>query len=440
MRLIVRDANMKLNLKTTLERFAPMIPILMMLGACGAASLILSSCGDNKTSFHGNPKHQPLTFEGVRVIRVRLTTRPISKATLSTTSSYDILVDGKPVAHHGQRLPKTSCRRKNGQWIIGDMKVKGKTLTIAPTSGDSRLVGLGDRLYRGKLVLLGADDDSFYAHNNVNFESYIAGVVSKELYPHFHPEAYRAQAVAARTYAMYEMLTRGTKKSFDIWATQKSQVYKGMLGETDKAWDAVRKTHGWVLTYGAEGDEQIFLSQYSACNGGYVNGASVIRNGADVNWPPLKGGQFDGTGKKCSRYSWNPVRLRKTDIYNALAKNYSRIRRLGNMKTLRVKSETDFGRVVFVEVVNSAGNSVKLRAEDVRLCMLRSGNAAAKKLYSMNCKIRDIGDAMEFYDGTGFGHGVGMSQWGAEERALSGQTAEEILEFYYPGAKILRAY
>ena len=58
----------------------------------------------------------------------------------------------------------------------------------------------------------------------------------------------------------------------------------------------------------------------------------------------------------------------------------------------------------------------------------------------MNCKVRDLGDRFEFYDGKGFGHGVGLSQWGAQARAKKGQPAEAILEFYYPGAKIYRAY
>ena len=72
--------------------------------------------------------------------------------------------------------------------------------------------------------------------------------------------------------------------------------------------------------------------------------------------------------------------------------------------------------------------------------MSGSGPPEAKKLYSMNCRIRDVGDAIEFYDGKGFGHGVGMSQWGAEEKAQRGLRAEEILQFYYPGAVIFRAY
>ncbi|MCK5113674.1 MAG: SpoIID/LytB domain-containing protein [Phycisphaerae bacterium] len=436
---IVRDANMKINWRATVNRYAPLIPILMMLVACGAASLILSSCGDNKTNLR-NEKHQPLCFQGVPTIRVRLTSSSVSKAVISTSSPYKIFVDGNKVGSNDQKMPKTTVRRKNGLWILGDDKIPGKTLTIEPTDKNNGLVGFDKRLYRGKLVLIPAKDNNFYVHNNVNFESYVAGVVPKELYAYFHPETYRAQAVAARTYALYEMVTRGKKSSFDVWATQISQVYQGMLYETDKAWDAVRKTHGWVLAYGPEGEERIFLSQFSASNGGYVNGAYVIRDGVDVEWPPLQGGQHDGMGKDSPRYSWHPVRLRKTDIYNALAKQYSSIRKLGNMKTLRVQSKTDYGRPIFFDVVNRDGKSVKVRAENLRLCMLRSKVEAAKKLYSMNCQIRDIGDAIEFYAGTGYGHGVGMSQWGAEDRAKSGQSAEKILEFYYPGAKILRAY
>ena len=74
--------------------------------------------------------------------------------------------------------------------------------------------------------------------------------------------------------------------------------------------------------------------------------------------------------------------------------------------------------------------------------MLRSRRhmPAAGRLYSMNCKMRDLGDAIEFHDGRGFGHGVGLSQWGAEDKARRGWTAEKILEFYYPGAGIFRAY
>ena len=82
-------------------------------------------------------------------------------------------------------------------------------------------------------------------------ESYLASVVAKELYPNFHPEAYRAQTVAARTYALYEIATRGQRSSFDVWDSQRSQVYEGMLAETNRSWSAVRLAQLTRLASGA---------------------------------------------------------------------------------------------------------------------------------------------------------------------------------------------
>jgi SpoIID/LytB domain protein len=64
----------------------------------------------------------------------------------------------------------------------------------------------------------------------------------------------------------------------------------------------------------------------------------------------------------------------------------------------------------------------------------------ANKLYSMNCRILDEGSAVRFADGRGWGHGVGLCQWGAQGKALQGHTAEEILSFYYRGARVYQAY
>ncbi len=370
------------------------------------------------------------------MVRVRLTARPVKQAELYTTGGYRIIVDGREVREEQGRMPKTLCQRKNGNWLLGSQTLPGSKLSLITHAG---YVGYGKLLYRGRLDLLADNDGQFYVQNKVDMESYLASVVAKELYADFHPQTYHAQAIAARTFALYELATRGRSKSFDVYDSQSSQVYGGMLAETDKSWQAVRETHAWVLACGAPGQEKIFLTQFSACNGGWVNGADVIRNVPQLI-PPLQGGQRDGTGVACPYYSWQPVKVGKSDLFAALAANYDRIKKLGDLKELRLKNETSYGRSVWLEVINSKGQAVPIRAEDVRLCLLRSDIQAAKKLYSMNCKIRDLGDAVEFYDGTGFGHGVGMSQWGAEERARKGQTAEEILQFYYPGSTIFKAY
>jgi stage II sporulation protein D len=410
--------------------------MMLLIGA--VAILAPLSCRSTTSSSTPTPA-APLRRDGVPVVRVRLTTRPVESMELGCTSGYRILVDGRDVGRSSLGMKLTPCRRSDGKWTLGLLTAYGKQLVLEPRGGG--FVRVGNKMYRGRLVLNASDADHFYVHNHVDMESYLASVVAKELYPDFHPEAYRAQAVAARTYAIYEMATRGARGDFDVWDSQRSQVYGGMLAETDRSWQAVRDTHACVLAYGSEGNERVFLTQFSACNGGYVNGAHVIRKlPAGQRIAPLAGGQKDGDGRACPRYTWAPVRIPKTDLYAALAARYSDVRSLGSIETLRVKEQTRYGRPIWLEARNPDGRAATIRAEDVRLCLLRNGPPEAKQLYSMNCQLRDAGDAIEFYDGKGFGHGVGMSQWGAEEKAQRGMTAEEILEFYYPGAVVFRAY
>ncbi|MBN1943446.1 MAG: SpoIID/LytB domain-containing protein [Phycisphaerae bacterium] len=409
-----------------------------LLLACSLAVMAPLSCRTSAPPSGGAPA-LPLRLDGVPTVRVRLTSSPANTVEVGCTGGYRISVDGRSAGRSNLGMKLTPCRRSGGAWTLGLLTAPGRQLVLEPRSDG--FIRVGDKMYRGRLVLVASDEDHFYVHNHVDLESYLASVIAKELYPNFHPEAYRAQAMAARTYAIYEMATRGARGNFDVWDSQRSQVYGGMLAETDRSWQAVRDTHACVLAYGSPGNERVFLAQFSACNGGYVNGAHVIRNvPLSRRIEPLAGGQQDDDGRACPRYAWQPVRIAKTDLYAALAGRYKDVRSLGGIETLRVKAQTPYGRPIWLEAQGPVGRSATIRAEDVRLCLLQSGPPEAKKLYSMNCQIRDLGDAVEFYDGRGFGHGVGMSQWGAEEKAQRGMRAEDILAFYYPGAVIFRAY
>jgi len=278
----------------------------------------------------------------------------------------------------------------------------------------------------------------FIAVNHVDIESYLAGVLPRELYPTWEPEAYRALAVAARTFALVHMTTVGTRNDYDLGDTQASQVYAGLSAETGKSVGAVRSTYGIVLAFGEEGKERIFMTQYSACCGGRVNGAYVIRKANRIQ--PLMGGQVCEDCMACSRYRWPTVRVPKTLVHRALLGRYRAAAGLGGVRTIRVVSTTDYGRAVWVDVVGTTGRKLRLRAEDVRLALVFSRAPAARRLYSMNCEIRDAGQAIEFHNGRGFGHGVGLCQWGAQGKAEKGWTGEQILHFYYPGAKLFRVY
>lgn len=423
-----------------LKPLAPVIlPLGMLFAALGGASVILTSCESSPAPTVSKPS---LERPGVPLIRVRLTTSPVTEATLATTGAYRLRVgDGQPPLSQPNPLRPTRLQRdpETGEWLLAGQRLPGERLTLA-SQEETGLISFNGKAYRGNLTIHPAGTPgTFYVHNHVDMERYLVSVVAKELYSYFHPEAYRAQAIAARTYAMYEKTTRGKRGSFDVWDSQRSQVYGGANAETEKSRTAVQATRGWLLAFGPAGKEQVFLSQFSACNGGYVNGAEVLRTVKNPI-PPLQGGQFDGEGKECPHYSWAPVQIRKTQLYQAAAARNSDVRKLKDIKEIRVKRATGFGRPIHYELLDSQGTPATVRADAIRLYCLRHKIPSAKKLYSMNCKVRDLGDRFEFYDGKGFGHGVGLSQWGAQARAKKGQPAEAILEFYYPGAKIYRAY
>ncbi|HUU59315.1 MAG TPA: SpoIID/LytB domain-containing protein [Phycisphaerae bacterium] len=416
------------------HRTAVGVPLATLVLGCLLVGALLASCAQDR-------KISPVPLElpgGAPILRVRLTGRPVASATLWTSGGYRLLVDGRIAAESGARLSETDVTRAGKLWRFAELTAAGREVVLE-TVGRS-YIHYGGISYRGAFHLLPAADNRFLIVNHLDVESYLAGVLPKELYPRWSAETYRAQAIAARTFALYHRLKFGRSRDYDLGDTTAWQVYGGFSAETEKAAAAVRATRGLVLAHGPENRERLFLVQYSACNGGYVNGAWVIRNAPREG--PLAGGQKDEDGQMCPRYRWDSVRIRKADIYRAVRHSYPSAAALKRLQTVRVVSETPYHRPVWVDIVGTEGEPLRIRAEDLRLALLAAQGdiPAAGGLYSMNCRLRDLGDEIEFYEGRGWGHGVGMSQWGAEEKAGRGWSAEKILEFYYPGAKLVRAY
>lgn len=422
--------------KGRIRRLAPFVPAGMFLSACGLSFLLISSCRSPRDE--GIAPGSGDVLQGVPAIRVRLTAAPVQAAVISSTGPCSVRAGGAAIFDAPAPLARTVFRR-NGTWLAGDRTAPGTVLEITAADTAGRILFDGGE-YRGALRLVAAPGKThFFVDNTVDLESYVASVAACELLSNFQPATFRAQAVAARTYALYEMATRRAKQGFDVWASVRSQVYRGAGAETPVSRGAAAETRGWVLAYGPPGGEHIFLTQYSACNGGYVNPARILRDIANPI-PPLEGGQRDEDGRICPRWTWDPVVISKKDLFRALAAKYRAVRRLGGLRTIAVREQTDYGRPVWLSVVGPGGDRVPLRAEKLRLALLGSRLPAARALYSMNCTIRDAGDHIEFRNGKGFGHGVGLSQWSAEGKARRGLSAEQILLFYYRGARIFRAY
>ncbi len=372
-----------------------------------------------------------------RIIRVRLTA-PLTSATLSATGPCRILVDSKPVAT-GEAMAEATVRREGEEWIVGSQRFPGRVLYLQATVNDS-FVELDGRSYRGSLVLhqAAAGGDEFHVDNHLHVEDYLTGVLARELFNSWHQEAYNALAVAARTYAMYEMQHAGRRRTFDVYCDQRSQVYGGVIDETDKSRRAMRNTRGLVLVIGPAGAERPFKAYYSSSCGGRTNPAEAL-GWKESGIAPLAGGVVCNDCSNSGRYRWGPVRIAKADVQRALGRSYPSIAAMGTLEGLSVVSATPWGRPIWVQVTSADGKTSRVRADDLRLSLLRHGPPAAGKLYSMNCTIRDAGDTVVFERGRGFGHGVGLCQYGIQGKARRGMKYHEILYSYYPGARIIQA-
>ena len=422
----------------TILHFARKRPQTILATAVGliSALLIASMISSCHTRRYTSPIPMPPPSAGI--VRVRLLAWTTS-VRAGATGPYRLLAGGKTIGGAGRAMPDTTIRRIGGQWLVGTHAVKGPALRIEPKSR-AGLVRCNGRAYRGAMVLRAPSDtqarqNRFHVDNHVPMESYLVGVLARELLGGWRQETYKALAVAARTYALYETQHAGRNRSFDVYADQRSQVYGGVTDETPKSLAAVRQTQGQVLTVGPAGSRRVFKAYYSSCCGGVTNPADGLEPQAELVGP-LSGGVACDDCAFSSRYRWPAVRIPKADVFAALANSYSLVAMMGGLKEIRIRSATAWGRPQWLNIIPLDGDSTTVRADDLRLALLRAGAPDARRLYSMNCTIRDLGDSISFEDGRGFGHGVGLCQYGAEGKARRGMNYVDILLTYYRSARI----
>ena len=411
---------------------------LAALACLAVLGLLLTSClpmscnGDKPRPWVQKPH---LDDGSQPVMRVRLSGAAES-ISLGASGGCRIVAGGRSVWSIAGALEPVSLRRDGAGWRIGEQAFAGGGAIEVIPAGQG-ILRLGGTLYRGTLRLLPGPDGRFAVVNDVQMEHYIAGVLARELYRTWHPETYRALAITARSFANYQHAMNAAE-DFDVTDDQGSQVYGGYSAESDLSRQAAEDTWGQILICDSAAGQGLFLTQYSAACGGVVNPAISLRDAGDL--PPLRGGQICNDCAACPKYRWPAVAIAKSDILKAVALAYPTAARATSLQEIRPISGTSFGRIVWVDVVGPGTSPIRLRADDLRLALLRGAVPGAARLYSMNCAWRDTGSAIEFYGGRGFGHGVGLCQWGAQGKAVQGWTARAILEFYYPGSRIHRLY
>jgi stage II sporulation protein D len=388
----------------------------------------------------GETREETLPVRNVRVSVAAAVQRVRLRAEGGLTVIIDGAVSGDFPTSDGWvvALPQAPSRIKLGRAVLPgpSVIVRGQEADVITMSVYRNGEWESRRSYAGTLRVTVDDGARLGVINNVDVERYVASVVANEVWPTFEMEAYRGQAIAARTFVLYQMQRRNSAE-FDISATQGSQVYRGLRTDVPgrRAVEAARHTRGIVLTFADDGgDEKLFSTYYSAACGGISQPATIFGPGDDIG--PLSGGvRCDYCRIAPGRsYRWGPVRLTTKEVRARLVSAYPALVSLGRIETVEVIERTSSGRPVRLRIKGATGKSHDILAERFRLAI--DGNA----IRSTDFKLHSVRGQVRFEDGRGFGHGLGLCQWGMQGQALQGKRAGEILRYYYPGSKLTRVY
>ena len=313
-----------------------------------------------------------------------------------------------------------------------------------------------DMQYPGSLVLIpppasaGQNNlkttSSFDVIELAPLETYLPGVIAKELYGDWHPQTFRAQAIASRSYALYQRKLRAGSH-FDIKDTTGGQVYIG-LTKNPTALAAVRDTRGQVLAY----DGYVVPAFFSADAG--IRG----QNAADAypgfpDMTPLRPVSHEGLPNVSPHELWGPTARDGADLSRRIAAwgtmRGNALSQLDKIQRIVISSGNAMGRPRTITLYDADGQVFEMPAEHFRLAANYAGPgteslarvAPATQIKSSDFEVTQKENGRSFnFRGYGYGHGVGLSQWHSQTMAREGWSYQSILEHFYPGATIVTLY
>ncbi|WP_411355329.1 SpoIID/LytB domain-containing protein [Peptoniphilus harei] len=241
--------------------------------------------------------------------------------------------------------------------------------------------------------------------NRVEMDEYLKGVLPKEMSPSFPMESLKAQALCSRSFAINNY-NKFIKNGYNLDDTTRSQVYYGKDVEEKTTNKAVEETIGQVIKYDGKVAETIFC----ASSGGYTVASSEAWGGNSVPYLISKEDPYSVHPWKYELKNSDLKKLNLSDVFS-VSLDYNNSNRVNNL------------------TFSTSKGDVKIKATDFRK---KIGNTIIKStLFDVNV----IGNKV-FVSGKGYGHGVGMSQYGAVEMAKKGSNYKDIIEFYFPGTNI----
>ena len=367
-------------------------------------------------------------------VRIRLLDR--QAPTSITLSAYEGVV-----RLHAGEYTDALLEMETGQTVLispygpsNELRISSDALTLyaeslraEPVDGASFGIGTGEdeagqppRRYAGNLLISpDQTDQTLELINAVPLEAYVASVVSTE-YGLDDLEGSKAMAVLARTYVLNAPAKYGP--DYDLVDDTRSQVYRGEDVILPLALEAARRTEGEVLTYRGKPIQAV----YHSSSGGHTADNESVWSSSPV---PYLRGKPDPYGKQSPHAEW-VTRVPRQKLLAELSKKFG-----GEVVGFLLDERSPDGRIASVSLLMQNGRRRSVTGNEFRLVVI--WHFGPRSLRSMRFDAERQGNEYIF-TGQGYGHGVGLSQWGAHDMAKRGMSYKEILDFYYTGTALSR--
>ena len=384
--------------------------------------------------------------------RPRFPIRTIAALAVTSALGVGACVSVRSPGPGGGNVPVVRGSYKNGR----DQIVRILLAAAAPEStgvaratapvvvrpeGNSPFVLWNGKRYRGELAITPTDSGPMVV-NRLPMDDYLRGVVPLEIGNRTAAEfaAVQAQAVAARTYA-YKHLTDA--RAFDMYATVQDQVYGGVDAEKPQSDTAIMTTRDVVVLYAGQ---PITTPYHSTCGGSTAAVSEVWYDQPDQPYLRPVSDRIPGSDHyycdPSPRFSWTQnfdgaglraVMEKYLAVYTKAPKAG-----VGRITDVREQGRTPSGRMAALLVQTDSG-AYTLRGNDIRFVLRDPKGAILNSTYFSFTRETSGGEVSALtVNGRGYGHGIGMCQWGAIGRARAGQNYRTILETYYPGTTVGR--
>lgn len=360
-------------------------------------------------------------FAQVPSVRIGLA-EGVARSTLAT-SVGGVIVDatGRTLART-RAMEALEAKREGGgialHGSMGRVASNRLPLRLVPRAGAGE-VGLvfgAGRWYRGELELR-PSGARLTLVNHVALEQYLYGVVPAEMNPRWPIESLKAQAVAARTYALAK-LGQFASRGYDLKPTTENQVYRGAGVERVPSNMAVDQTLGQVLTH----DGRMIAAYFHSSSGGYTETGAAVWGEPRPYLQAVP--DFD---QQSPRYLWQK-NVQAPTLRHSLDRRGVRV---GELLRFEVLERTYSGRVKRVRVVGTEGQ------KDVSGDAVRQAAGLYSTLFNVLGYGGGAGRPSAFaFAGRGHGHGLGLSQWGAKSLGERGYGYAQILAHYYPSSQL----